>query len=74
MLGKLLIVFVPDCLKLLLLLAIFVNLLLKLILQSLDRVLKRLDLRLLEVKILQLVLLRLILGDLLHVHAVDPLT
>ena len=74
MLGKLLIVFVPDCLKLLLLLTVFVNLLLKLILQSLDRVLKRLDLWLLEVKTLQLVLLRLISGDLLHVHAVDSLT
>ena len=73
-LGELLIIFIPDCLKLLLLLTVLIYLLLKLRLQSLDRVLKLLDLGLPEVEIFELVLLWLILLDLLHVHAIDLLT
>lgn len=57
MLGELLIIFIPDCLKLLLLLTVLIYLLLKLRLQSLDRVLKLLDLGLPEVEIFELVLL-----------------
>ena len=58
-LGELLIVFIPDCLKLLLLLAVLIDLLLELILQLLDGRLERFNLRLLEVNRLELVLLRL---------------
>ena len=58
-LGELLIVFIPDCLKLLLLLAVLIDLLLELVLQLLDGRLERFNLRLLEVNRLELVLLRL---------------
>ena len=58
-LGKLLIVFIPDCLKLLFLLAVLIDLFLELTLQFLDGGLERFDLRLLEVERLELVLLRL---------------
>ena len=58
-LGELLIVFIPDCLKLLLLLAVLIDLLLELVLQLLDGRLERFNFRLLEVNLLELVLLRL---------------
>ena len=58
-LGKLLIVFIPDCLKLLLLLAVLIDLLLELVLEPLDGRLELFDLGLFEVKRLELVLLRL---------------
>lgn len=58
-LGELLIVFIPDCLKLLLLLAVLIDLLLELVLQLLDGRLERFNFRLLEVNRLELVLLRL---------------
>ena len=74
MLCKLLVVFIPDRLKLLLLLTVLVDLLLELVFQPLDRVLERLDLGLLKVKTFELVLLRLILCDILHIHALDPLS
>ena len=49
MLGELLIVFIPDCLKLLLLLAVLIDLLLELVLQLLDGGLESFNLGLLEV-------------------------
>ena len=58
-LGKLLIVFIPDCLKLLLLLAVLIDLFLELVLEPLDGILELFNLGLLEVKRLELVLLRL---------------
>ena len=58
-LGELLIVFIPDCLKLLLLLAVLIDLLLEFVLQLLDGRLECFYLRLLEVNRLELVLLRL---------------
>lgn len=57
MLCELLVIFIPDRLKLLFLLTVLVDLLLELIFQSLDRVLERLDLGLLKVETFELVLL-----------------
>ena len=73
MLGKFFIIFIPNRLKLLLLLTVLIDLLFKLVLQLHDRGLDRFYLRLLEVEHLKLVLLRLILGDLLRAHAIDSL-
>ena len=72
-LGKLLIVFIPDCLKLLLLVAVLIYLLLELVLEPLDGRLELFNLGLLEVKRLELVLLRLQLANLLWTHSIDSL-
>lgn len=73
MLSKLLIVFIPNSLKLLLFRTILIDLLLEFRLQFLDHALETLDLGLLEVQVLELILLRLQLDDLLLVHALHSL-
>ena len=73
MLGELLVIFIPDRLKLPSFLTVLIDLLLELILKLLDRALKLFDLRLLEVELLEFESLGLELLDLLLVHAINSL-
>ena len=74
MLSEFLIILVPNGLKLLLLLAILVNLLLELVLQLHHLFLKLLDLRLLEVELLTFDNLILIFADIVGLHSRDLLS
>ena len=70
----LLVVFIPELLKLLLFFTVLIDLGFELAFQLFDRGLETLDLRLLKVEFLKFVLLRLVLANVLRIHALDLLT